>query len=129
VDLYFQYKINGNKEAKKRLILSFMPMALKICQKFYVSAEGLLTMSELFDECYIIIDEAIDKYKPFSKLTTFVYNMIKWRLSEMVANAFTIVKMKSEDRKELKEQGVSLNWISIEEFLKQEEADDDDLAD
>lgn len=134
-----KYREEGCLQSKKKLILSFMPMALKLCVKF--SEKYDFPVAELFNESYIIINEAIERFdEERAELSTFVYHMLQWNLKAYIGMYFTPVKYPSSVKKKMKSLSISMNPIYISEIcpdmiiykttpeidliLKEEEEDD-----
>lgn len=116
--LYWRWRLVGCIESKTNLIMSFMPMALNIATKLCLHTNSI-EPNDYFQESYLIIDEAINKYIPEkSELSTFVYHMIRWNLKEMSSKYMSPVKYSAKAKRVLKEKGISLNPIYLSDIEK-----------
>ncbi len=111
-----------------------MPMAVKVCQKLAMQHSGVVEFHDLLNQAYLHIAEAIDSYQDKSDLSTYIYNFLKWRLTDYIRKHYIIVKIHPADVKKLKQNNVSLNYCELEVLsykektinLYEEEEDSDD---
>lgn len=102
---------------KKEILLSFLPMALKLCTKLAQKHYPIVDLYCLLNQAYILMDTAIEKYCPQkAQLSTYIYNYLYWNLSEYIRNHYSIVKIHPTDAKKMKEQNISMTYISLEDI-------------
>lgn len=120
--LYWRWRLLGCMESKTLLIMSFMPMALKISTKMSLETESI-EPNDYFQESYLIINEAIEKYDPAkSELSTFIYHMIRWNLCNYSQKFMSPVKYGNKIRRVMKKRGISMNtvyWSDIEDYFNE----------
>jgi RNA polymerase sigma factor (sigma-70 family) len=120
--LLFLKKYNLDYEnVKKKLVDNYLALGLKLATK-YQSGSNMNTM-ELFNEAYIAINKAVDKYDGRSSLSTFVHHYIKWHLQTYISENSISIKLPFKERKKYKE---SLDYLFISEILIDKYHDGDD---
>lgn len=113
--LYWKWKILKEKEAKCKIVNSFLPLALKIATEIF-EKHPYFELMELFNESYLIIDKALDYYNPRrAELSTFIYLMLKWNLKHFIFRQDTPVRYTIKMKQKMKENGVPLNAVYLSE--------------
>lgn len=122
--LYWRWKLLRCIESKTKLIMSFMPMALNISTKMSIHTSSI-EPNDYFQESYIIINDAIDKYEPDrAELSTFIYHMLVWNLKDISNKYLSPVKYSSKAKRIMKKYSLSMNtvyWSDIEAYYNEDE--------
>jgi len=111
----WKWELIKDVQAKKKLICHFLPLGLKIATKF--SKRYGIELFDLFSQCYILIDKAISFYKKEkATLSTFVYLYLHWELKNYINETFSPVRYPYKTKKEMKDNGTSMNAVSLSEL-------------
>lgn len=104
--------------------MSFMPMALNISTKMSVNTSSI-EPNDYFQESYIIINNAIDRYDPDkSELSTFIYHMLRWNLKDYSNKMMSPVKYGNKVKRIMRKKGISMNtvyWSDMEAYYNEDE--------
>lgn len=111
----WQWIINKDEKAKRKLMNHFLPLALKVASSYH-QKHGIFDLYDYFHEAYLSIERALEYYKyGKANLSTFVYQNMKWRLKTFVQENFSPVKYSLKQKKYMKEHGISMNPVYLSE--------------